>query len=154
MDDLLFTFPHGSKQVRVLPTVRDPTDQLALSSRNKYLDEHGRRIAPLLFQALYKGQATWDALVRENVPSAERVTRTLEAARAVVTHQGAADAVASAELDYISLNDPATLEELTPESDASTEAILSGAMWVRNHRDDAKPAARLIDNVLLGFTLL
>ncbi|WFD18256.1 pantoate--beta-alanine ligase (AMP-forming) [Malassezia caprae] len=154
VDDLLFTFPLGSKNVRVMPTARDPTDHLALSSRNKYLDEHGRSIAPLLFQALSHGQATWETLLRQNVPGAERVARTLDAARSVVTQQGAADATASAELDYISLNDPETLDELTPESDAGPEAILSGAIWVRNHRDDAKPAARLIDNVLLGFTLL
>lgn len=140
--------------VRVMPTARDPTDHLALSSRNKYLDEHGRRIAPVLFQALSHGQTTWEALLRQNVPAAERVARTLEAARSVVTQQGTADATAAAELDYISLNDPETLDELTPESDAGTEAILSGAIWVRNHRDDAQPAARLIDNVLLGFTLL
>ncbi|WFD25323.1 pantoate--beta-alanine ligase (AMP-forming) [Malassezia nana] len=153
VDDLLFTYPDGSKNVRVLPTARDPIDHLALSSRNKYLDENGRRIAPLLYQALTQGQAMWDVLVRQNVPGNERVTRTLEAARSVIVQQGGADPTASAELDYISLNDPVTLDELTPNSEVGTEAILSGAVWVRNHRDDAQPAARLIDNVLLGFVL-
>ena len=33
VDDLLFTFPHVSKNVRVMPTARDPIDGLALSSR-------------------------------------------------------------------------------------------------------------------------
>jgi pantothenate synthetase len=52
----------------------------------------------------------------------------------------------STKVDYILINDPATLEELGNEltrySAKSGVLVLSGAMWVGK--------ARLIDNILLG----
>lgn len=155
VDDLLFSYPQGAKRVRVLPTARDPRDQLALSSRNKYLDAHGRAVAPLLYRALCAGEAMWASLRAQGVAPEARVQPTLSAARAVILqHTYAPDEVARCELDYISLNDTQTLEPLTPEDPPSADAaILSGAMWVRNHAGASAPAARLIDNVLLDYTL-
>lgn len=159
VDDLLFRYPLGRQNVRVLPTERDPADQVALSSRNAYLDTEGRGAAPLLYQALSHGQRTWEALLTQDVPASERIEATLAAVRHTVDQGAAALAAqtpaeakrAKVALDYVCLNDPATLEELT--SDAGTGAILSGALWVHNDAKDAKPATRIIDNLLLGFSL-
>lgn len=156
VDDLLFMFPHGSRNVHVLPTVRDPQDQLALSSRNKYLDAQGRHVAPVLYAALKKGQGVWDDLATKNVAPADRLSPTLEA---VQTHLSAhakladGDHEARAELDYVALNHPSTLDPLTRANASAEGAILSGAIYVYNRATDPSPAARLIDNVLLGFTL-
>ncbi|KAL4401645.1 pantoate-beta-alanine ligase [Malassezia pachydermatis] len=164
VDDLLFTFPMGAERVHIVPTVRDPKDSLALSSRNKYLDTHGRQVAPLLYRALSQGKQVWESMQAQGVPRAERVHATLAAAQSIVTEATALpDQVARVQLDYVSLNDPRTLQVLSvstaspmesAEADSSDPgAILSGAMWVYNHANDEKPAARLIDNVLLGFSL-
>ena len=156
-DDLLFRYPHGAAGIRVLPTARDPHDHLALSSRNAYLDSAGRAAAPLLYRSLEAGKHAWEAGVASGMPSAERVQATLATARGVMAKGAAAlDAQsgehASVELDYISLNDPATLEELGGAA-AGDAAIFSGAMYVRNRSSDKRPAARLIDNLLLNFSL-
>lgn len=151
VDDLLFTFPHGSKNVRVMPTARDPNDGLALSSRNKYLDEPGRQAAPVLYAGLLLGSQTWSDLQAQGVPPADRVASTLDAVRSHI--ERATPSHARIELDYVSLNDPETLVQLAPGHAAGDEVILSGAMYVYNRAHDPKPAARLIDNVLIGFTL-
>ena len=61
------------------------------------------------------------------------------------------------QLDYVALNDPDTLEDMDQASyepvGGARAAILSGAMWVRNDAAEERPAARLIDNVLLGYSL-
>ncbi|WFD29574.1 pantoate--beta-alanine ligase (AMP-forming) [Malassezia sp. CBS 17886] len=160
VDDLLFRYPLGSRNVRVLATSRDPADNVALSSRNAYLDARGRAAAPLLNQALRAGKATWEALLADgSVPPAERVQRTLDAARGTVSVGAAALAseaskgpAAAVELDYFSLNDPTTLEVLT-DTTSTHGAVLSGALYVRNDARDEKPATRIIDNELLGFQL-
>lgn len=157
VSDLLFAYPCGAENVRVVPTARDPSDQLALSSRNAYLDAHGRAVAPVLFAALERGRGVWEELLERGVGPAERIHATLQAARVVV--EGAAQPAggASVQLDYVALNDPDTLEDMDQASyepvDGARAAILSGAMWVRNDAADERPAARLIDNVLLGYTL-
>ena len=48
--------------------------------------------------------------------------------------------------------DPDTLELLDGGTHANAGAVLSGAMWVYN-RAGERAAARLIDNLLLGFEL-
>ncbi|MDQ3575374.1 MAG: pantoate--beta-alanine ligase [Actinomycetota bacterium] len=73
-------------QVTACPTVRAP-DGLALSSRNAYLSEEERRVAPVLYRALRTGAARVEAGERD--PAAVR-----RAMRAVVESE------ALAELDY------------------------------------------------------
>lgn len=60
------------------------------------------------------------------------------------------------ELLYITLNDPITLDNLEEEAavatyDLSKGAIISGAAMIREGGDGR--ATRLIDNILLGFSL-
>ena len=158
VSDLLFTYPCGAENVRVVPTARDPSDQLALSSRNAYLDARGRAVAPVLFAALERGRSVWEQLLERGVEPAERIHATLQAARSVVEAAAQPQAGgASVQLDYVALNDPHTLEDMDQASyepvGGARAAILSGAMWVRNDAAEERPAARLIDNVLLGYSL-
>lgn len=156
VDDLLFMFPHGSKNVRVMPTARDQSDGLALSSRNKYLDKHGRQVAPVLYAGLQHGEAVWKQLQSQGVAPGDRVAPTLDAVRARIQEAmpPSSDAMrARVDIDYVSLNDPSSLEQLAPGHADDDAAILSGAIYVYNDASDAKPAARLIDNVLIGFAL-
>jgi pantoate--beta-alanine ligase len=88
------------------PTVREP-DGLAMSSRNVYLTEAQRKEAPVLFKAL--------TLARDRIQQGEFRRETLvDEMRAVIT------SLSSATIDYLSVADAATLEEveqLTPGKD-------------------------------------
>jgi pantoate--beta-alanine ligase len=88
------------------PTVRE-TDGLAQSSRNVYLTEEQRREAPVLYQAL--------SLARDRIQQGEFRRETLvEEMRAVITGRS------SATIDYLSIADARTLEEVelvTPGKD-------------------------------------
>lgn len=109
-------------QVVACPTSREP-DGLALSSRNAYLTDAERRVAPVLHEALRIGAAR----IRQGETDPVVV-------RAVI-----ADTIRAAplgDLDYVEVADPRTLE---PVRRASPEARLFGA--VRFGR------ARLIDNI-------
>lgn len=116
--------------VRVLAgeTVREP-DGLALSSRNRYLNEGERRTALALSRALFAGQ------VAAGGPAAVRAAADKELAAAL-----AADP--PLEPDYLALVAPSTFAEV---DDASTgEALLAIAARVGT--------TRLIDNVTVHLS--
>ncbi|MFI6324519.1 pantoate--beta-alanine ligase [Nonomuraea sp. NPDC050556] len=102
------------------PTLREP-DGLALSSRNRYLSAADRSVALALSRALFAGSA-------ERAPSA-----VLSAARAVL------DAEPGVVLDYLSLVDPATFEEVDDRYYGTAVLAVAGRVGT----------TRLIDNVLL-----
>ena len=106
------------------PTVRE-ADGLARSSRNAYLEPEERRAAPVLFQALSRAKAQWDAGVRDP-----------EALRAAMRETLAAEP--RARVDYVSAADPLTFRELHAPAPS---ALLSMAVFLGK--------ARLIDNVVL-----
>ena len=112
-------------EIVVVPTVRE-ADGLALSSRNVYLTEEERRAAPVLYQALGRVKELWGQGSRD----AEMLRSEM---LAVVQGQPLA------QMDYVSIADRATLEELQR---IDRPAMVSLA--VRFGR------ARLIDNILLG----
>lgn len=107
-------------------TLREP-DGLAMSSRNAYLTAAERTRALALSGGLFAAAAAHE--------SGERDARSL---RALVSGT-AKDAGA---LDYVSVADPHTLQEL---EGAAERAVISLACTVGK--------ARLIDNVLVGMTL-
>lgn len=111
-------------QIVVVPTVREP-DGLALSSRNTYLNPTERAAAPVLYRSLRAVEATWQSGERNG-------DRLREIMSAVLAGEPLA------QVDYVSVADPETLEEL---SDIQNQALVSLA--VRLGR------TRLIDNVLL-----
>ncbi|KAI3397457.1 hypothetical protein diail_10788 [Diaporthe ilicicola] len=140
----------------VVPTVRDGADGLALSSRNVYLGTRRRRVAPVLVRALRAAeQAYVDGALEagEVVPAALKVILdTLDAQKDLPPQEGVLF-----QLDYISLADPDTMEEID-EIDPSKGAILSGAIKMlpvyaaqegENLGHNNGPPVRLIDNIIL-----
>jgi len=124
--------------LHIIPTARDATNGLALSSRNMYLTPAERQLAPALYAALQDAARTWaaGASKRETVHCA---IKRLEAARDEGEKQGV-----EVRVDYVEMNDPDSLEDLGGEARRSDDApvILSGAAWFGR--------TRLIDNVILG----
>lgn len=106
------------------PIVREP-DGLALSSRNAYLTPEERAVAPVLQTALKAGVAT--------VAAGERDP---DVVRRLVGDVIAAEP--RAELDYVALVDPATLEPVEGELAPGTYRLLTAARLGR---------PRLLDNV-------
>jgi pantoate--beta-alanine ligase len=107
------------------PVVREP-DGLALSSRNVYLRPEERSQAPVLHRALSEGAAA----IRSGVTDANEVRRAMSAVIATAP---------LAELDYVEVADPATLQ---PQTVAGRGSRLFGAVRFGS--------ARLIDNVGVG----
>jgi pantoate--beta-alanine ligase len=106
-----------------VPTVRE-TDGLALSSRNRYLDEGQRKVAIGLYRALLKAQE----LIRSGEKDSAKVR---ESAVALLKRDP------GIRLEYFEIVDP---EEVQPVKDAITGPVrIAGAVWVGN--------TRLIDNV-------
>jgi pantoate--beta-alanine ligase len=115
---------HFSVLLDVCPTVREP-DGLALSSRNRNLNGEQRRQALVLSRALLA--------VEKQFQHGERDSRKLlsEALRVLAEEP-------AIQLDYCTIVDPATLEDVP---DVSRGALVAVAARVG--------ATRLIDNVLL-----
>jgi pantoate--beta-alanine ligase len=112
-------------QVRAVPTVREP-DGLALSSRNVYLSSDERRQALCLWRAL--------RLAEQRFASGERdAARIRRAMRRLIRAQPAA------RIDYVSIADAATLDELTV---IDRPALVSMAVRIGG--------TRLIDNTVLA----
>jgi pantoate--beta-alanine ligase len=112
-------------EVVVCPTIRE-ADGLAMSSRNAYLDPPQRQAASVLYRALQSAsEAYWEGMTQ-----AARL-------RELMTEIVAAEPLAR--IQYISVADPETLEELDGRLE---RALLSMAVYFGE--------TRLIDNVLLG----
>lgn len=114
-------------QFVVCPTTRE-ADGLAMSSRNKYLDEQQRVAAGVLYRALSAAKARWKA--GERNPEALR--------REML---GVLAAEPLARVDYVSAADPASMNELDAPFNDDQPVLLSMAVFVGQ--------TRLIDNFLL-----
>jgi pantoate--beta-alanine ligase len=108
----------------VLPTVRDP-DGLAMSSRNTYLNKDERISATVLFRSLRLAQKLFESGERNADKIRDRMAEMIEKE-------------ALAWIDYISIADPETLEEL---SHIDNSALVSLAVRFGK--------TRLIDNIVL-----
>ncbi|MFQ6122823.1 MAG: pantoate--beta-alanine ligase [Dehalococcoidales bacterium] len=111
-------------EIVTLPTVREP-DGLAMSSRNAYLNPEERQAATVLYQALTLAQQLWSQGERD----AERIRQQM---RDLIQKQPLAT------IDYISIADAETLEELDK---VKPPALASLAVKIGR--------TRLIDNVVL-----
>jgi pantoate--beta-alanine ligase len=112
-------------ELKVCPIVREP-DGLALSSRNRYLNATERGQALVLSRALNA--------VRRRVEAGEYSSRTLVAEGLRVIREEPA-----ARLDYFSIVNPDTLEDLP---DVKQGALIAVAVWIG--------ATRLIDNLVVS----
>ena len=110
--------------VVVMPTVRDP-DGLALSSRNAYLTPEDRQAALSLSRALRFAETMYTEGIRDAATLRSQITMVLNTEPA-------------ASIDYVSIADAETLEELTT---IDRPALVSLAVRFG--------AVRLIDNVVL-----
>jgi pantoate--beta-alanine ligase len=109
------------------PIVREP-DGLAMSSRNRQLSAEDRRNALGLSRALFAANEDWSRGQRDPAKLRDHVRR-------IAAGPGVS-------LEYVSVADPLTLDELERPAEG---AVISLAGRVGN--------ARLIDNVLLGIAL-
>ncbi|KAK5634174.1 hypothetical protein RRF57_009889 [Xylaria bambusicola] len=141
--------------VVVGPTSREP-DGLALSSRNVYLGKRRRKVATVLNRALRAAEEQYlnGVLDRETILKAANsvAVDTLNEQMALDPHERV-----KYEVDYISLADPSTMQEVT-EVDPKAGGILSGAVKMlpvespQSGEDlghSGGPAVRLIDNIVL-----
>ncbi|KAL2169210.1 hypothetical protein VTG60DRAFT_6374 [Thermothelomyces hinnuleus] len=143
-------------EVVVCPTARAEEDGLALSSRNVYLGPRRRAVAPVLYNALraaedaYKGGARDRATVLGAAESL--VARVLAEQTALAPEKRV-----RFEVDYLSLADPDTMEELEVV-DPAKGGILSGAVKMlpveapgegEDLGHSGGPPVRLIDNIIL-----
>ena len=108
----------------MVPTVREP-DGLALSSRNEYLSPSERRAATVVHRALELARSMYG----DGVADAGSIRREV---RSLI------DAEPLARVDYVSVADPDTLEELER---VTPGALTSLAVYVGE--------TRLIDNITL-----
>ena len=136
--DLHFSHPTHDR-LHIIPTARETTNGLALSSRNMHLTPAERQLAPSLYAALQDAARAWatGASKQETVQCA---IKRLEAARDEGEKQGV-----EVRVDYVEMNDPDTLEVLGDERVRRSDGapvIVSGAAWFGR--------TRLIDNVILG----
>ncbi|KAI0923397.1 hypothetical protein AcV5_008959 [Taiwanofungus camphoratus] len=150
--DLLLSHPLP-ENLNIVPTARDPTTFLALSSRNAYLSPRERDLAaPALYAALEAGKRAWEAGASKD--------ECIQITSGVITQTaqrlgGDSGEKVETKIDYIEMNDSETFEVLPSavmrkqwesmvreNGEKGRAVILSGAMWVGR--------TRLIDNVILG----
>ncbi|MBE0415582.1 MAG: pantoate--beta-alanine ligase [Dehalococcoidia bacterium] len=112
-------------EVVAVPTVREP-DGLALSSRNTYLSPKERKAALVLWKSLSLAQELWQKGERSAAPIRQEMTSLIESEPL-------------AKIDYVSIADPETLEEL---EEIDRPALVSMAVKIGK--------TRLIDNITLG----
>ncbi len=111
-------------EIVVVPTVREH-DGLAMSSRNVYLTQEERRAAPVLYRSLCRVRQLW-----------EHGQRDADALRQEMVRMISAEPLAH--IDYVSIADAATLEELKV---VDRPAMVSLVVKI------GKP--HLIDNIML-----
>ncbi|KAI5303898.1 pantothenate synthase, partial [Ascosphaera atra] len=147
---------HINTEIIISPTVRE-ADGLALSSRNVYLGARRRNVGLVLYEALKAAEAAYAAgkfSRKEILGAASEVTEKMLNTQNALSPRDRA----LFDVDYISLADPSSLEELETVDPASG-AVLSGALKMKPIEDpqteedkglgDGAVPVRLIDNLIL-----
>lgn len=147
---------HLDTALRIIATSREP-DGLALSSRNVYLGARRRTVGIVLHHALRKAEAQYQAGKRSRGdilwPAVDHTDMAL-----LEQEQKQPSTRAKFQVDYLSLADPDTMEEID-EVDDTRGAILSGAVKMLALEEPQQGeelgvgggqiAVRLIDNIVL-----
>jgi pantoate--beta-alanine ligase len=136
----------------IIPTYRDPTSSLALSSRNAYLRSEERPWATVLIDALKAGQQVWDDMRGQGTGEVD-VAAVLATARQWVKKVEEDVKTEGKEVEvklvYITMNDPEELHDVEKEGTGKVGkgvgAILSGAVMLGR--------TRLIDNLVFDCPL-
>ena len=148
---------HLDTTVRVGPTVRE-VDGLAMSSRNVYLGARRRKEALALLKAL---RSVEEAVGRDQRTRPELLESAMSTLSRIQEHQAKLKPSERAlfEVDYISIADPYTLDEVEVFN-PSVGAIVSGAIKMlpleslqpgeQLGRGKDGTVVRLIDNILIG----
>jgi len=147
---------HLNTDVRIGQTMREP-DGLALSSRNVYLGARRRKVGVVLSQALKAAQSQFEKGKRLRADILW-VANDVAMNKKMEQEDLLTDQRALFDVDYISLADPDSLEEIE-EVDESRGAIISGAIKMLPLEDPQKGEdcglgggavpVRLIDNIIL-----
>ncbi|KAF8347906.1 Pantoate-beta-alanine ligase [Amanita rubescens] len=137
--DLLLAHPEPD-HLHIIPTTRDPTDGLALSSRNMYLSTAERRFAPTLYEALLLVERAWN----QGRTTSESIEEAIQLIQSRVRAANESLERVGMKLDYMEMNDAETFDKLEDARTKSEEddIIISGALWIGK--------TRLIDNILIG----
>lgn len=138
---------HFPIKIVVCPTMRDPIDGIALSSRNLLLGEKRRAYSACLYQALQAGRRVYEEGLRYGGAMAKEILFAAEMVLRKFVDDG------KVEFEYISLADGELLEEFRPEEIVGRErgegAVLSGAVRVLP-LEEGQGMVRLIDNLILS----
>lgn len=133
-------------------------DGLALSSRNVYLGVRRRRVAPVLYNSLRLAEKSYLNGAQSRAAILEPALKLLSRMHDEQEQYGKLGV--RFKLDYISLADPETMEEIQ-EVDSSKGAVVSGAIRMlpleNAHPGEdlglsGGPMVRLLDNVILAGT--
>ncbi|KAJ5312334.1 hypothetical protein PENANT_c011G02752 [Penicillium antarcticum] len=147
---------HVGTEVRIVETTRE-SDGLALSSRNVYLGDRRRSVGLTVYKSL---KAAEDAYLAGKTSRADILGAANSVADSVLSQQQGLSSSERAlyEVDYISLADPDTLDELEIV-DPAKGAVLSTAFKMAPLEEskpdedcglgDGKVPVRLIDNLIL-----
>jgi pantoate--beta-alanine ligase len=135
LKDLLISHP-TSENMHIIPTSRDPSTNLALSSRNAYLTPQEMEVAPVLYQALSTAKEGYS---EDGITGEELIQRAINVVQGVELPKGV-----DMKVDYFEVFDKETFEPVRGQV-GGREVVIAGAVWVGK--------TRLIDNLLLGWDM-
>lgn len=135
LKDLLISHPNP-ENMHIIPTSRDPSTNLALSSRNAYLTPQEMEVAPVLYQAL---SAAKEGYSEDGITGEELIQRAISVVEGVEVPNGV-----DMKVDYFEVFDKETFEPVRGQV-GRREVVIAGALWVGK--------TRLIDNLLLGWDM-
>ncbi|KAF0537683.1 Pantoate-beta-alanine ligase [Gigaspora margarita] len=127
---------HFPLELHVGPTLREE-DGLAMSSRNKYLTPEMRKVAAILYQSLNAVKHAFEQNIRDRKNLLAPAYDLIENKSKFIKDQNLDFSI---KLDYLSLADPESLQEL--DEVGENGAILSGALYIGT--------TRILDNLLLN----
>jgi pantoate--beta-alanine ligase len=158
LQDLLISHP-TPENMHIIPTSRDPSSHLALSSRNAYLSSSELEVAPVLYRALSAAKSQFDIASTDNEGEVTGEDL-ISIATAVILDQqtklatpdsnlgletGEKSEGVRLKLDYVEVFDRDTFEPVRGPVGKGRKLVIAGAVWVGQ--------TRLIDNLLLGWDM-